>query len=569
MIQNITRGSSARGVLEYVHTKEGAERVAGNLAGRTPLAMEREWDVYREMNGRVEQDVWHSSLSLPEGEQLDEYEWAEVATKYTEAMGFGDSAWVAYRHQDTEHDHIHIVANRVDFEGRAVDVWKDYTRGEKQCRRFEREYDLREVAPSREADKAAPTRAEAEIYKRTGDVPVKMDLQAKVDAASRRVDEMGAYVDELESEGVAMELRRREDGTPYGVTYVREADGEKMKGSDLGRAFGWGGLQKKAGIDHEYERDDEKLRQSEARARAAGADGGRGDRGPEEAGKPDEPLARGGTRRSPGASRGDTKQERRRVIERRGGDGPSTGEGRQKEAQEDRPAAGRDRPASRADAAGDSPDRRAGRQPRGDSRGDGAGAGRSEDRRGDSQRRDLQRDPSARSKGRRHRRIDRVGDDGSDRHSRDVVSEQSGADGRDAGPGRANGDEYRERDTRSLDEMDGRAAPEVEGSDRPELANRVDLSPEMRRELWHVRQIEEREEMEHQTSGALRGKVADLEEFEDGTTSVVVADEERGRFAIVDVPGEKVDDLFPGDAAEVPRGRSTVRKRDRDRGIER
>jgi len=66
--------------------------------------------------------------------------------------------------------------------------------------------------------------------------------------------------------------------------------------------------------------------------------------------------------------------------------------------------------------------------------------------------------------------------------------------------------------------------------------------------------------MEHQTSGMLRGEVADLKDFDDGKTSVVVVDEERGRFAIVDVPSEEADDLAPDDAAKVPRGRSSILK---------
>jgi len=91
----------------------------------------------------------------------------------------------------------------------------------------------------------------------------------------------------------------------------------------------------------------------------------------------------------------------------------------------------------------------------------------------------------------------------------------------------------------------------------------------MKREIWHVRHIEKREGMEQQKTGTLRGYVADIQGFEDGETSVVVADEERGRFAIVDVPSEEADDLGPGDAVKVPQGWSTVRKRDRNRSFER
>lgn len=268
MIQNITKGARFGGLARYVHEKEGAERIAGNMAGRTPSEMEREWKVYREMNGRVEKDVAHVSLSLADGEQLTNEKWEEVAATYIEEMGFDNSAWVAYRHQDTNHDHIHIVAHRVDFDGKAVDMWKDYARGEEVCRQLEEQHDLQKVAPSREAERAAPTRAEAEMFKRTGEISVKMDMQARVESAARTTDTMKDYADTLEAEGVSMQLRRRQDGQPYGVVYVR-SDGEQMKGSDLGRAFSWGGLQKKAGITYEYERDDAQLRQSEERARAA------------------------------------------------------------------------------------------------------------------------------------------------------------------------------------------------------------------------------------------------------------------------------------------------------------
>lgn len=292
MIQNITKGNHFGGLARYVHNKAGAERIAGNMAGRTPAEMEREWSVYREMNSRVEKDVAHISLSLADGERISAEKWEEVATSYVAEMGFENSAWVAYRHQDTTHDHIHIIAHRVSFDGKAVDMWKDYARGEEVCRRLEEQHDLHRVRPSREADRAAPTRAEAEMFKRTGEISVKLDMQARVEAAARATDTMSDYAKALEAEGVSMQLRRRQDGQPYGVIYVRD-DGEQMKGSDLGRAFNWGGLQRRAGISYEYERDDAQLRQSEQRAAEAikHAKGGaeRDKPAPEHAGRAKEP----------------------------------------------------------------------------------------------------------------------------------------------------------------------------------------------------------------------------------------------------------------------------------------
>ncbi|WP_366519929.1 relaxase/mobilization nuclease domain-containing protein [Halodesulfovibrio sp.] len=35
-------------------------------------------------------------------------------------MGFSNSQYVVVRHNDTEHDHIHIIANRVSMDGAVV-----------------------------------------------------------------------------------------------------------------------------------------------------------------------------------------------------------------------------------------------------------------------------------------------------------------------------------------------------------------------------------------------------------------------------------------------------------------
>ena len=59
MIQNITQGSNFSGAIQYVHGKEGSERIAGNMSGETPRQMEREWSMFREMNSVVREKRHH------------------------------------------------------------------------------------------------------------------------------------------------------------------------------------------------------------------------------------------------------------------------------------------------------------------------------------------------------------------------------------------------------------------------------------------------------------------------------------------------------------------------------
>jgi len=88
-------------------------------AGETPKELSAEFKLSRELRPNLNRVVYHSSLSLPPGENLNDQQWKEVANKYMSHMGFDGSQFVAVKHQDTEHSHIHILASRVRLDGGA------------------------------------------------------------------------------------------------------------------------------------------------------------------------------------------------------------------------------------------------------------------------------------------------------------------------------------------------------------------------------------------------------------------------------------------------------------------
>ena len=93
-------------------------------------------------------------MSLPPNEQLSDEQWKAVAADYLSGMGFSESQYVIYHHGDTEHDHIHIVASRIQItNGKTVsDSW-DYRRSENLIRKLEQKYNLEAVRPSIEKDR--------------------------------------------------------------------------------------------------------------------------------------------------------------------------------------------------------------------------------------------------------------------------------------------------------------------------------------------------------------------------------------------------------------------------------
>jgi hypothetical protein len=181
-------------------------------------------------------------------------------------MGFGDSPWVAYRHDDTDHTHIHIVASRVQFDGQAVDVWRDYTRGEQLCRELEEKYELTKAPGSESRMRKAPSRAELEIYERTGEKSVRMDIGDRVEQATRESETVEEWVENLGDRGIEVKTHWNDEGSPDGVEYIRTSDGERMKGSDIGRGFSWEGVRERMGVEYVEERGKACLEEANQRA---------------------------------------------------------------------------------------------------------------------------------------------------------------------------------------------------------------------------------------------------------------------------------------------------------------
>jgi hypothetical protein len=156
MIANIVKGTGFRGTAEYLfhghkdeEEKERGEIVFSNMAGKTPRELASEWGVFRRLRPKLGKAVCHVSLSLsPEDGTLNDAAWSDIAQRFMNELGFAECPYVAIRHDDTEHAHIHLLASRVDRNGDVVSDKHDFARAEKILRRIEADYKLRRVQSS-------------------------------------------------------------------------------------------------------------------------------------------------------------------------------------------------------------------------------------------------------------------------------------------------------------------------------------------------------------------------------------------------------------------------------------
>ncbi|MEM9599048.1 MAG: relaxase/mobilization nuclease domain-containing protein, partial [Acidobacteriota bacterium] len=70
-----------------------------------------------DFNPRVERPVYHFGISSHPDEPLTTDQWHEVADRLLTKLGLEDHQAVLVMHKDRDHQHLHIVVNRVDIDG--------------------------------------------------------------------------------------------------------------------------------------------------------------------------------------------------------------------------------------------------------------------------------------------------------------------------------------------------------------------------------------------------------------------------------------------------------------------
>lgn len=178
MIGYITTGSDFAGLASYLygpgHANEHVNpRIVGSGNVPTLDVFGQHWVTYMQyaamLNRRVRKPVWHCSLTAaPDDRELSDQEWGVIAAEHMANMGLADHMWTAVRHGD---NHVHIVVNRVDLEGKVWENSHDRRRSAESLRRIERRHGLTRVDENyrrRDAAHAKTSKAEREAAQRKG-----------------------------------------------------------------------------------------------------------------------------------------------------------------------------------------------------------------------------------------------------------------------------------------------------------------------------------------------------------------------------------------------------------------
>ena len=237
MIAKILAKGSAAAIVGYVmrefHDKEqytaDTWRVidSDGILGNDYRRIVDSFDIGASLNKRISKPIGHIAVSFDKADlpRLTDDFMVQLAKEYMERMGIGDTQYLIVRHLETGSPHFHIVYNRVNLHGKAIDESNNFDKSRDATKAIKLKYGLTFSTKKKLYEDAIA------------------EMKPKIQAAMYRCKSWDEFRRRLASAGITVEFYNdRDTGKPQGIRF---SDGEfTFNGSKIDRAFSYRRLDK-------------------------------------------------------------------------------------------------------------------------------------------------------------------------------------------------------------------------------------------------------------------------------------------------------------------------------------
>lgn len=264
MVAKISIGNSLYGALVYNGEKLNKERgklISSNKIyndGSGSLDIRRAFEDFKRWipaHTRTERPMMHISLNPHPDDRLTDAQFSQLADDYMKMMGFENVPFIVFKHEDIDRYHLHIVALRVDTNGRCISDKNNFYKNKKVCRELEKKYGLK-VA---EREKVSPDTPITKVDP-NGDIKRQVQNVVKLVGMRWQFQSIGEYNAKLELYNVKCEMTDgKVNGREYhGLVYFATDDNGNTIATPL-KASRLGKFASRTAIEGKFERDKEKI----------------------------------------------------------------------------------------------------------------------------------------------------------------------------------------------------------------------------------------------------------------------------------------------------------------------
>ena len=231
MMGDLKKRASFARVVNYVNNPKKARLIDSKdvrLDDNTSIARSMQGQADDKPGRKLKNPVYHISLDFAheDAPKLTDALMVEIAREYMRRMGIVNTQYIVSRHTDREHQHLHIVANRVDNDGKTVSDSNDDVRNVKVCKALTREYGLH----------FSKGKMNVKRDRLRGKDKVKYQIYDAIKAALPHCNCWSDLCDRLAKQGIGANFKyNRNEGKIIGVSFTK--DEISFSGSRIDRSM--------------------------------------------------------------------------------------------------------------------------------------------------------------------------------------------------------------------------------------------------------------------------------------------------------------------------------------------
>ncbi|MDZ8263101.1 relaxase/mobilization nuclease domain-containing protein [Nostoc sp. ChiQUE01b] len=290
MIPVIYKKPNFLDTLKYVLGKDNAGIVDTNMMGTNPDEFNQQFLNIKYTKKAVKRQCAHLIISIAHRsnyhEHLSDSQYGYVAREYLKDMGYlpkeessvaATSQFVAVRHHDRDHEHLHIIASRIRLDGSLVNDSYDYFNSQVSTRRIAAELGL-EVTPTTNEAVASKLQQEYGITALTSPnrsksiravnskhkTPTSKEIiRQAIGEAIKDSPTVSTFIQRLEENNIGVLPKMRGEEL-LGFTYIH--NDVKIAGYQVYKPYSWNKLLSEYGITYDQDKDKEVIQQAKAKA---------------------------------------------------------------------------------------------------------------------------------------------------------------------------------------------------------------------------------------------------------------------------------------------------------------
>ena len=228
---DLKKRASFTRVVNYVNNPKKARLIDSKdvrLDDNATIARSMQGQADDKPGRKLKDPVYHISLDFAHEDtsKLTDALMVEIAREYMRRMGIVSTQYIVSRHTDREHQHLHIVANRVDNDGNTISAGNDRVRNVKICKALTREYGLH----------FSKGKMKVKRDRLRGKDKVKYQIYDSIKAALPHCNCWADLCEKLAKQGIGVNFKyNRNEGKIIGVSFTK--DEISFSGSRIDRSM--------------------------------------------------------------------------------------------------------------------------------------------------------------------------------------------------------------------------------------------------------------------------------------------------------------------------------------------